>query len=89
MIPRYCLFTILLLSLGSLLFGSNVNVDPQREDTNLQREQTHDIQFEEDKNLQQERTNDIQFKKDKNLQQERTKDIQFFEDQNLRQEKPS
>ena len=39
----------------SVLNASPLNVDPQREDTNLQREQTHDIQFEEDKNFRQER----------------------------------
>ena len=36
--------------------GSDFSIDPQREDANLQKEQTRDIQFREDQNLQQEKS---------------------------------
>lgn len=77
------LFAVSLCYIG--LFAENLNVDPQREDTYLQQEQTDDIQFNEDKNLQQEAVQG--FQEDRNLEQEQTHDIQFEEDQNLQQEK--
>jgi hypothetical protein len=56
---KYCRFLIGLISKG-LVLGSDLSIDPQMEDTNLQDEQTRDIQFEEDKNLQQEKSNDFE-----------------------------
>lgn len=79
------LITVLFWSFS--LVASNVMVDPQREDTNLQEEQSRGLQINEDKYLQQEQTRDIQFREDKELQQEQTRDVQFYEDQNLQQEK--
>lgn len=69
------------------LHASNVFVDPQREDTYLQNEQSRGLQIEEDKNLQHERTRDIQFYSDMNLQREQTRDLQFEEDKFLQQER--
>lgn len=80
-------FFICIQIVGNFLNASNVHVDPQREDTNLQNEQTRDLQFEEDKNLEQERTRGIQFEEDQFLQQEQTRDLQFEEDKFLQQEK--
>ena len=71
----------------ALLNASNLNIDPQKEDTYLQQERTQDLQFQEDQNLQQEEIKGLQFNEDKNLQQEQTNDIQFREDQNFRQER--
>lgn len=62
---------LLLVASQSILTASNLNIDPQREDTYLQQEQTHDIQFEEDQNLEQEQTDDIQFEEDQFFKQER------------------
>ena len=69
------------------LQASNMNVDPQREDTNLQREQSTGLQINADKNLEHERTHDIQFTEDPNLEKEQTHDEQFYEDQNFKQER--
>lgn len=82
----------LVCSLIPALFGyiclaaSPVLVDPQREDVNLQEEQSKGPQMYEDQNLQREQTRDIQFKEDQNLEREQTNDRQFYEDQNFRQE---
>lgn len=75
------------MTFGSLLNASNVYVDPQREDTYLQQEQTRGMQFEGDKNLEQERTTGLQFTGDQFLQHEQTRDLQFEEDKNLQQER--
>lgn len=53
------LFFIVFVSYN-LIYASNLSVDPQREDMDLQREQTHDIQFREDQNLQQEKSDTFQ-----------------------------
>lgn len=55
----YQLFFIVFVSYN-LIYASNLSVDPQREDMDLQREQTHDIQFREDQNLQQEKSDTFQ-----------------------------
>lgn len=71
----------------SFLSASLLNVDPQREDTNLQEEQIQGLQYIEDQNLQQEHIQGLQFSEDADLQEERTHDIQFLEDQNFQQER--
>ena len=80
---------ILLMTLicHGVLNASILNVDPQREDTNLQQEQIKGIQYLEDQHLQQEPSLGPQLNEDQNLQQEQTKDIQFEEDQSFRQER--
>lgn len=55
----YSLFLMNLFAFN-LVHASDLSVDPQREDTYLQREQTHDIQFREDQNLQQEKSETFQ-----------------------------
>lgn len=83
----YIYTSFIALTFQVAIFAYNVNVDPQREDTFLQQEQTKDIQFNEDKDLQQEQTHDIQFEEDKYLQREQTRDIQFEEDKDFKQER--
>lgn len=53
-------FFLVVLFFCNLAQASNLSVDPQREDTDLQREQTHDIQFREDQNFQQEKSDTFQ-----------------------------
>lgn len=65
---------------------SSIIVDPQREESNLQNEQSKGIQMTEDLNLQQEGSKGVEFG-DRNLQQERTNDLQYREDLNMKQEK--
>ena len=78
--------SLLILMLGAFaLEGSNVNVDPQKEDENLQHEQPQWVQPKKD--LQQEQTDDFQYKEDLNLKHEQTNDLQYREDLNLKQEK--
>jgi hypothetical protein len=50
----YILSTLLIFK-GFLLIASPLNIDPQKEDMNLQNEQTRDIQFQEDQSFKQER----------------------------------
>lgn len=83
----YLPLAMIALVFESSLLASNVNVDPQREDTNLQREQSTGMQINADKYLQQERTHGIQFTEDPNLQKEQPHDEQFYEDQNFKQER--
>jgi hypothetical protein len=78
---------VILFVFKGLLSASDLTVDPQREDPNLLRERTHDIQFEENKNLEQEKMRGPQAYEDKNLQQEKTRDLQFQEDKFLQQER--
>lgn len=73
---EFLIFFMVLLCQGGVS-ASNLGVDPQREDSNLQKEQTHDFQFEEDKYLQQERTHDVQFKEDQNFKQEQSHSFQI------------
>jgi hypothetical protein len=55
----------------SMLNAYDLNVDPQREDTDLHEERIKGLQYTEDQNLQQEQTHDIQFEEDQNFKQER------------------
>ena len=57
MFLAYRLLLVVLLNFAIIgVNASNLWVDPQREDTNLQNEQTRDVQFEEDTDLQQEKS---------------------------------
>jgi hypothetical protein len=67
----YRMILMALLCQGMLNASNLLNIDPQKEDSNLQQERTRDLQFLEDQNLQQEQTNDLQFREDQNFQQER------------------
>lgn len=78
------LFVMLIGSFS--LYGSDVNVDPQRQDSNMQREQLKGPQMPGNKDIQQEETKDIQFKANQNLEQEKTHDREF-QDHNFKQEK--
>lgn len=85
---KKCIQLVLMILMSkNFVYAFNVNIDPQREDTYLQVEQTRDLQFEQDKNLQNERTNDIQFREDPNLQWEQTRDLQFEQNKFLQQER--
>jgi hypothetical protein len=82
---RYlCFFFVLCLN---SLYCSNVNIDPQRQESNLQNEQSKGLQMKEDSNMQQEQPKGIQLEEDSNLRQERTNDLQFREDLDMKQEK--
>lgn len=74
---KACRLFIITLLFQGFLHASDLGIDPQREDTDLQREQTRDAQFEEDQNLQQEQTGDIQFNEDQNFQQEKSHSFQI------------
>lgn len=78
---------ILIMLFGSLsVLASDVNVDPQREDTFLQEEQSKGPQMD-DRYLQQEQMQNPPRRVDEGLPQERTHDLQFYEDRNLQQER--
>lgn len=83
----YLSLLIAALICESLLNASYLNVDPQKEDTDLHQEQIQGPQYTEDQNLQQEQIQGPQFFEDQNLQQEQTQDFQFKEDQNFQQER--